>query len=202
MTFKTQTIVKTACIALTLSMTTATVFTMSATPAFAERGGNGNGNGNGNGRGNSDERGNGNARNSERGSSGNNGRGHLARELRGLNAAHANSTALANASPNSMPGKLNVYKQAQEEFAEIIAVQDEAYADYQRLIGLTEEEVAAEFPNGGYEDAVTSAAAEYEVARNDAVEAQIASDESLSALTGGRELSDAALAELWRLLDL
>jgi hypothetical protein len=101
-----------------------------------------------------------------------------------------------------MPGKLNVYKQAQEEFAEIIAVQDKAYADYQRLIGLTEEEVAAEFPDGGYEDAVTSAATDYEVARKDAVEAQTASDVSLSALTGGRELSAAAMAELRRLLDL
>ena len=206
MTSKTRTIVQTACIALTLSMTTATVFTMSATPAFAERGGNGNGNGNGrengNGRGNNGDHGNNKARNVERGSSGNNGRGHLARELRGLNAAHANANALANASPNSMPGKLNVYKQAQEECADVIAVQDQAYADYQRLIGLTEEEVATEFPDGGYEDAVTSAATEYEVAREDAVEAQIAADQSLSVLTGGRELSDAALAELWRLLDL
>jgi hypothetical protein len=198
----TRAIVKTACVALTLAMTTATVFTMSAAPAFAERGGNGNGNGNGNGGGNNGDRGNSEASTAERGSSGNNGRGHLARELGGLNAAHANAKALANASPNSMPGKLNVYKLAQESFAEVVAVQDEAYAEYERLIGLTEEEVAADFPDGGYEDAVTNAATEYSVAREDAVDAQISADESLSVLTGGRELSDAALAELWRLLDL
>jgi len=195
MNFKTRMIAKTACLALTLSMTTATVFTVSATPAFAEHGGNGNGNGRAN-RSNSD------TRTAERGSSGNNGRGRLARELRGLNAAHANANALANASPNSMPGKLNVYKMAQEGFAEAIVLQDRAYADYQRLIGLTEEEVVSEFPDGGYEDAVMSAADDYALAREDAVEAQISADESLSVLTGGRELSDAALAELWRLLNL
>lgn len=198
MTFNTRTIVKTACIALTLSVTTATVLTMSSTSAFAERGGNGNGNG----RGNSGDRGNNEGRNAERASSGNNGRGQLARELRGLNAAHANSNALANASPNSMPGKLNIYKQAQEDFADVVAVRDEAYADYQRLVGLSEAEVAAEFPDGGYEDAVTTAAIAYDVASEDADEAQISSEESLSVLTGGRQLSDAALAELRRLLDL
>ncbi len=200
MAIHTRSIVKTACIALTLSMTTATVFTASATPAFAERGGNGNGNGNG--RGNRENRGNSDARTAERGNPGNNGRGHLARELRGLNAAHANANALANASPNSMPGKLNVYKMAQEDFADAVAVQDEAYAEYQRLIGLTEEEVLEEFPEGGYEDAVTSAANEYEATREDAVDAQTAASESLSVLTGGRELSDAALTELWRMLNL
>lgn len=198
MTFNTRAIAKTACIALTLSLTTATVVTISAEPAFAERGGNGNGNG----RGNNGDRGNGADKNAERGSLGNNGRGQLARELRGLNAAHANPNALANASPDSMPGKLNVYKQAQETFAEVIAEQDEAYAIYQGLIEMTEEEVEANYPDGGYEDAVTDAATDYEIARDAAVEAQIVADESLFALTGGRELSEAALAELWRLLDL
>ncbi|MCK0096216.1 hypothetical protein MWU60_11590 [Yoonia sp. F2084L] len=204
MTSKASAIAKTACFALALTFTAATVFTTSAAPAFAERGGNGNGNGNGNknGNGNSGDRGNSRANNAERGSAGNNGRGHLARELRGLNAAHANPNALANASPNSMPGKLSVFKQAQEEFADVVAVQDDAYAEYQRLTELTEDEIAAEFPEGGYDDAVTTAAQEYTVARENAVQAQITAEESLSELTGGRELSDGTLAELWRLLDL
>jgi hypothetical protein len=198
MTFYTRTIAKTACIALTLSLTTVTVVGFSAEPAFAERGGNGNGNG----RGNRADRGNNGNQGAERGSSGNNGRGQLARELGSLNAAHANPNALANASPNSMPGKLNVYKQAQETFAEVLADQDEAYAAYQKLILLTEEEVAANYPDGGYEEAVTNAAIDYAAARDAAAEAEAAADESLSALTGGQELSEAALAELWRLLDL
>ncbi len=196
MSFNTRAIVKTACLALTLSMTTATVFTVSADPAFAERGGNGNGGGN------KGERGNNRSANAERGAAGNNGRGHLARELRGLNAAHANANALANAAPNSMPGKLNTYRLAQESFSGVIAIQDEKYAEYQRLIGLTEEEINTEFPEGGYEDAVTNAAIAYEIAQGNALEAQTTADESLSILTGGRELSDEALAELWRLLNL
>lgn len=60
-----RSIAKTACLALTHSMTTATVFTVSATPAFVEHGGNGNGNGRAN-RSKSD------TLTAERGSSGNN----------------------------------------------------------------------------------------------------------------------------------
>jgi hypothetical protein len=101
-----------------------------------------------------------------------------------------------------MLGKLNVYKVAQEEFADALDTQDDKYAEYSRLVSLTEEEVASQFPDGGYEEAVTSAASDYAVAREAAVAAEIASDDSLAVLTGGRELSDEALAELGRLLDL
>lgn len=199
MMLKIKTTANIACIAAMLCLTSATVFTASATPAFAERGGNGqgNGNGNGNGQGNQSDRSPG-AR--DQASSGNNGRGQLARELGNLNAAHANANALANASPDSMPGKLYSYKMAQQEFASVVATQDEKYAAYEALVGLTEEEIDAAFPDGGYEDAVSDAAIAYEIARDDALEAQEAAGESLSALTNGRQLSDAALAELWSLL--
>ena len=193
MIFKSGTIAKTACIALALTMTTATLYTASTTSAFAERGGNGNGNG----RANRSDR---DRNTADRERSGSNGIGHIARELRGLNAAHANANALANASPNSMPGKLSVYKMDQEALAEVIVVQDAAYLEYQRLIGLDEDEVLAEFPEGGYEGAVLNAAGKYAVARENAVEAQNSANESLSVLTSDRELSDTALAELWRLL--
>ncbi len=197
---KTHLKTKVLCIAAMLCMTSATVFTTSATPAFAERGGNGQGNGRSSeARGNQSERGNGA---SERPASGNNGRGHLARELGNLNAAHANPNALANASPNSMPGKLYIYKMAQEDFAAVVAIQDEKFDTYQALIGLSEEEIEAAFPEGGYEEAVTAAATAYEMARLDAVDAQEAAGDSLAVLTDGRELSEAALAELWRLLGL
>ena len=192
MTMYTRSLMKTACIALTMTFATTTFYAASVTPAMAKPGNNGNGNGRSN-------RGERTERSSERT---NNGRGHLARELRGLNAAHANPNALANASPNSMPGKLNVYKLSQEDFRDAVAVQDEAYAEYQRLIGLSEEEIEEQFPEGGYEDAVTIAAGDYEVARADAVDAQTTANESLSILTDGRELSEGALAELWRLLDM
>ncbi|KQI71352.1 hypothetical protein AN191_13825 [Loktanella sp. 5RATIMAR09] len=197
---KTHVKTKVLCIAAMLCMTSTTVFTLSATPAFAERGGNGQGNGRSNdARGNQSERSNGA---SERQASGNNGRGHLARELGNLNAAHANPNALANASPNSMPGKLYTYKMSQEDFAAVVAIQDEKYEDLQNLIGLTEEEIEAAFPEGGYEEAVTAAAIAYEMAREDALDAQDAAKDSLAVLTDGRELSEAALAELWRVLGL
>ncbi len=201
-----NTLLKTSAVALILSTTAATVTLMSTTEAYAERGkGNGNGNGRGNGgrdraesRGNQHASANGNGR----GNGNSNGRGALARELGGLNAAHANPNALRNASPNSMPGKLYAYQQARGDFADVVAVQDEAYAEYQRLIGLSEEEITAEFPEGGYEDAVTTAADEYQAARDDALDAQAETQEVLAALTGGSDLSPAALAELNRLLGL
>lgn len=191
----TKSIATASALALVLTVSAATITTFSATAAYAERG-NGNGNGNGN-RGNRGNSGKDRAENSNRGG---NGRGAIARELRGLNAAHANQNALMNASPNSMPGKLYVYQQSRQDLLDVVSVQDEAYAEYQRLIGLTEEEIAAEYPDGGYEEAVTVAADEYGAARDAAVQAQDDAQASLLVLTDGRELSDDAMAELHRLL--
>ena len=176
-------------LALVLSVAAASVVTVSATPAFAERGGNGNGN---------------SKRDKARGENtrGGNGRGQLARELRGLNAAHANQNALMNASPNSMPGKLYVYQQAAIESAGAAAELDAAQAEYDRLIGLTEEEIDAEFPDGGYEDAVTQAAIDLEDAQTTAETAGGTANDALLEASGGRELSDAAMEELNRLLGL
>ncbi|WP_342077445.1 hypothetical protein [Yoonia sp. SS1-5] len=187
--------------ALVLTFSAATITTFTTTAAYAERG-NGNGNGNGNRNGNRGNGGNDRADKANRaGGNGNgNGRGALARELRSLNAAHANQNALQNASPNSMPGKLYTYQQTRQEFIEVVREQDAAYEEYNRLIGLSEEEVAAEYPDGGYEDAVTAAAEEYDVARDAALDAQSDTEASLLVLTEGRALSAEAAAELHRLL--
>lgn len=104
----------------------ATLVLATATTAVAERGGNGNGN------------------SARAGSNSNNGRGPLARELRGLNAAHAN------ASQNSMPGQLNTYKTAQENVATALDAETAALVEFDRLIGMTEEKIAVAFPDGGY----------------------------------------------------
>ena len=194
---------------LSLSLAGATALvTISADPAFANNGnGNGNGGGNGNGRGNGNgnknadrsERSNGNANNAGRG---NNGRGAIASELKSLNAAHASPTALANASPNSMPGKLNSYREDRLALVEAVEEQNVAYAEFQRLSGLTDAEIATEFPNGGYEAALSDATNTYAGLRETALTAQMESSESLMVLTEGRELSDAALAELHDLLGL
>ena len=70
--------------------------------------GNGHGNGNGGGNGNAGGNGNGNAGDNSNSHPTNN--GAVASSLGALNAAHASTTALANASPNSRIGKIAAYK--------------------------------------------------------------------------------------------
>ena len=108
---------KTVMAVLLLTVAPAVAISVSATPAFAEKGGNSS-------RGKSNEsRGNRDARPSRRdaqpnGNLVNHGshdaestedsanHGAIASELKGLNAAHASQNGLENSSPNSMPGKL------------------------------------------------------------------------------------------------
>lgn len=183
---------KLGAVALALTTISSAAVIVSADSAYAERGGNGNGGGK------SDR-----SDRAERGNNGNsNGRGAIARELRGLNAAHANPRAMENASPDSMPGKLYIYQQAQQEYGGLAEAEADALAEFERLTNLTEEEIAVAFPEGGYEDALTNAAIAYEDAQTDAAGAEADIESSLVTLTEGRDLSDEAVAELHRLLGL
>ena len=177
-------------------------------------GGNGGGNGNGNaggnngnaGNGNSgSNRGNGNARASTR-STGTtttgNGRGYLARELKGLNAAHANINALKNAAPGSMPGKLYAYQTSYQSAAGAQTAVTAAEAELTRLENLSAAEIAAEFPNGGHTAAITTAEQTLAGAQTTFATASTTLNMSYTTLTGGRALSTGALAELNRLLGL
>ena len=172
--------------ALVLSTVTSVSMFISADAVYAERGGNGKSNGNSSGNrgnsersssnsdnGNSNRSNNGNANrnaaSSESGDAGANGRGVLARELRGLNAAHASQTALENASPNSMPGKLYIYQQEQPELR---ANEAEAIAEVERLTALTAAAIAAEFPDGEYAAALAAVSPDAaEIARLDGLDA-------------------------------
>lgn len=183
---------KMVCVALTFSATSATFYAVSALPAFAEKGGNGNSNGRNNRRNRDDSR-------AERS---NNGRGHIARELRHLNAAHANANALANASPNSVPGQLNLYREAHQSVATTQSDYDLLLEEYERLANLDEPSIATEFPQGGYEAALAMALEEYLSSGDDLLGAQSTLEESLATLTRGQELSEAAMEELLRLLEL
>lgn len=140
------------------------------------------------------------------GSSNGVGRGALASELKGLNAAHANPQALANAAPNSMPGKLAAFR---DEYVDVldatIAFRDatDALAGYP-LFESTFDEGTIE-----YEEAWALYLSErtlLEEAVRDAETALIAENttynESYFALTGGVQLSPEAETELLRLLGL
>ena len=194
-----------AAMAILLSGTATVTTFVTAEPAFAERGGNGNGNGNARGRDRDRERPSANRSNGNRGNG--NGNGAIASELKWLNAANANQNALENASPNSRPGQLfifqNDYVAAQEAIA--IAEQNEidAQVEYDRLINLTDEEIATQYPEeGAYDAAVTTAAQNLQNAQTASAEAEGAVDDAILTLTGGRELSEGALAELLSRLGL
>lgn len=169
-------------------------FALASLPASAEKGGNSGNRGNHGGSNHSASAGHGN--------SGNNGRGAVASELAFLNSAHANQNALEHASPNSRPGQLYAYQQARIGVATAAEAAQAADAEYQRLLALTPEEIAIEFPDGGYEEALSIAASNALAADGLAAYAQTKVDESYMTLTGGRELSADAMAELDRLLGL
>jgi hypothetical protein len=192
-----------------------TVF--SAEPAFANNGnGNGGGKSNGNGGGNSNagsSRGNsgnngssgnnGNSGNSNAGGNGNgNGNSAIARELVGLSAADASPSAMANASANSMSGKLFTYQQARRHLVQRVTEQNAAYEAYVRLSAMNEAQAAAAYPSGNHAHALNEAAHAYNALQAQAEAAQSISDASLMSISGGQALSSAAMTELHRMLGL
>ncbi len=108
--------------------------------AFAAGNGNGGGNGNGHGggNGNGNAGGNGNDNGNAGGNSNASGNAHpdnhgaVASSLGALNAAHASSTALANAAPNSRVGRIATYRNASAAAA--VADATAAQADANNLV--------------------------------------------------------------------
>ncbi len=201
----TKKVLHASAMALIVSGSAATSLFVTADAAYAERGGNGRGNSDRGNRGNNNrdrDRDTTRVRSNGNGNGNGNGRGAVASELKWMNAANANQRALENASPNSTPGQLYAYQSSQRAVADAQAAADNAQAEFDRLVGLSEDEIAAEFPNGGYEDAVTNAANTLAAAEETAAGAQENAEISLTTLTRGRTLSEAALAELNRLLGL
>ena len=197
----TNTLLKASAIALIMSTTAGASLILSADAAYAERGGNGNGNGNG--RNNRDR--NDRETRSNRGQNNNsNGRGAIASVLKGLNAAHANQRALENASPNSMPGQLFQYQTEQRAIAEAEAAESAAGDELLRLASLTDDQRVAEFGEdpAAYEAAVETATLEFERLQGETDVATENANFTLDDLADGRLLTDEAIAELNRLLDL
>ncbi|MBT8410621.1 MAG: hypothetical protein KJP02_02335 [Octadecabacter sp.] len=196
-------LVKNLTTALTLSAmtlgTTVLVTATSTTAAFAERGGNGNGNGQNNRNAREERTNNGNGNDQV---NGNNGRGAIARELRGLNAAQANQNALENASPNSMPGKLYAYQQAQIAASEVDAKVIEAANFYAALENMGEDRFNELNPDLDYASTLATAGADYQTAMQAQANTAATTEQTLATLTNGRGLSEAAMAELHRMLGL
>ncbi len=147
---------------------------------------NGNGGGNGNGNGNS----------------GGNGNGGTASELRGANAAHSSARAQAVAAASSMPAKLNAYRDNYRGYMAASQVYRATEAEVARLQAMTPEQIAAAFPQGGYEQAVTQAQAGFSAARDEVMAYQTATAASLSTLNDGRTLSPQAMQDLHAMLGL
>lgn len=198
----------TAVMAVALAASSAVIVTpVVGSPAYAQ--------GNSAGKGNSDERGRGNDRESRTNGrpessatteTRDRGRGALASELKGLNAANASPQALANASPDSMPGRLAAFKsEYQAVYDATVARNDatEALEDYP--------EFSSDFDVGSeeYNAALTQYEAELtalQTAASDAATALAGANTeyqaSYLALTDGVVLSAEAQDELMRLLGL
>ena len=130
-------------------------------------------------------------------------RGEIASALGALNAANASQTALENAAPDSMPGRLYAYQQT----GGITAAGVAAFNDAQQITALTPEAVLDAYDTDG--DGVLSPEeqAAYDTILVDAratIEALLTAYAALGALSdeGGLQLSADALAELNTLLGL
>ncbi len=140
--------------------------------------------------------------------------GKIASELKGLNAAHASQTALLNASPNSMPGKLYTYQQSILGYTDASTDLSDKQMELDTLLGMEEDEIPTKFaptedelldnPELTAQDKYDAAVEEAQLALDEAEKTLAETDpqEALDTLTGGRELSDDALNELHDLLDL
>jgi hypothetical protein len=151
-----------------------------------------------------------------------NGKGGLASELKGLNAVKANPNALENAAPGSQVGRIALYRDAALATNEISAAQEEAAAALALLPvpTATVEEVDAAIAlldPAAVDYAAALAALQAEradiVAYNEALAAVADFDDDLTAAqdaeaaalleaSGGRTLSDEAIAYIRSVLNL
>lgn len=203
MTLNSNKFARTAVVAVALAISSVVVVTpLTSNAAYAQ--GNSGGKGNGGERGggnNAENRSNGRVEGSQRP-----GRGALASELKGLNAAHASPQALANASPDSMPGKLAAFKNEYESVYDATVAFNDATAALESYPAFS-----TEFEEGTieYDDALALYEADRGVLETAVVDAEATLNEvgdgyteSYAALTGGVQLSPEAEAELMRLLGL
>lgn len=173
--------------------------------AYAEKS-NGNGNSGGNGKdGNQgkshDKSNNGHKDKSAKATN----KGDLASELKGMNAVRANPNALLNADPNSQVGRIATYRDAALAtlaFADDVQTAEERLITAQGLLTTaealpieTQEQInTRDRAIQEARDAIAAATTDLNTANTTLDGAQDAEDAALMAATGGRTLSDEALA--------
>jgi hypothetical protein len=197
-------------------------------PAMA---GNGNNNGKSAGKSQSSSGASKASAKSDNGGGSSNSRGAVARELASLNAAHANDIALMNASPNSKPGQLAIFKNDYLAAQEAVLAAETAVGTAQKDLDASLIDLNAElatlatlavydplvYPDpADYDTALAQAQSDVAIAQatfdaagialGDAqtalTDAEALDDNLITVLTGGQVLSTAALAELLALLNL
>lgn len=103
---------------------------------------------------------------------------------------------------DTMSGKLRAYRNAQHQLIDAIEKQYVVFGEYQRLLTLSDDQIASEFPNGTYVYALSVAATSYGQLRREALMAEDIARTSLHAVIGSRRLSDEAMTDLHSLLGL
>lgn len=125
--------------------------------------------------------------------------------LQDISAIGATPTVLQqldSAPEETLAGRLRVYRDHHRQLVAAIRRQYITHAEYERLSDLTDEAVDAEFPDGGYIDALGQAHMDYVRLRKNALMHEETARKILLRLTNGRQLSDKAMNDLHRLLGL
>lgn len=161
------------------------------------------------GKADAERRGFGAERAAEARATGGQGRGALASELKALNAAHASPQALANAAPDSMPGRLAVFKDSYETMLaatttlnEATAARDAAYAAAVKELVVGSDPYLAAVAELETSQAYIDLVAAVDTATGTLATETISYTNTYMDLTGGVDLSAEADAELLRLLGL
>lgn len=126
--------------------------------------------------------------------------GSIAAEVPSFNIADTTAEALETASTDTRPAQLAAYQAARIALFEAAAQQDAAYQIYLNLVNLDETSIAAQFPNSGYDAAVTQAHTTYIASRDNMAEKQEVTRALLMEISDGTPLSDGAVQELNGLL--
>lgn len=124
---------------------------------------------------------------------------HLA-ELAGIDPTDLTPEALANAAPGSTAATLAQYREQRLALFDAIGTQETAYERYQRLSTLDPVTIIDHYPDGGFDDVLEKAKADYLILRRLVARRQAETQQTRHLLSGGAPLSVSAIRELHGLL--